>query len=510
MNINFEEITIIKRKNDWALCLGSDVLMDPSGKFEIAHENESFLIAIVEELQSFGALQLAKEGHIVPQYFGLLNMFYVELGHDCKQTNLDNLHEFIFQDVTFLKVSKNTSKSGDWQSFQEPIDQMSANSPVLKFLKILAPNNIEDVHLIAEMNEFDQYGLFWLTDDIIAMAKGTDDECYVASELSAQLALYKKSTLDIRNAVRYCDQNGEEDRLGCDMSLIEGLRDRNMERLKQTGFYAKLLSFLENISPEESVGLSVLLSFNGGTDTTKEIHMGRRTEVNCLHFLPSLAYVVGHLSAAQYATVVMSNRKFRHGVYEGVDRDEYHVQFKQRLEQAAIITNYIQMTKSKMTLLVEGGETLYCEFKESLSLDVRRTEKDKSYTPVKEEKIETSSLKTLVGFLNTKGGTLLVGVSDSKIILGIDNEIEELHMSLDKFLLYFKDLVANRLAKSIYANLEVTTSIVDSSTVLRIDAKPSSEPVFLQPGNVFYVRTSASTEQLAGGDMWRYQKDHFQ
>ena len=96
------------------------------------------------------------------------------------------------------------------------------------------------------------------------------------------------------------------------------------------------------------------------------------------------------------------------------------------------------------------------------------------------------------------------------MILGIDNEVEKLHPSLDKFLLYFKDLVAHRLAKSIYANLNVTTSIIDRSTVLQIEVKPSSEPVFLQPGNVFYVRTSASTEQLAGADLWRYQKEHFQ
>ena len=493
------DIKVIKRVSDWALCSGTDVLKDPSGQFEIAHKNESFLIAIAEELQSFGELSFTKKGSIEPYFFSLFTMYSDYLTKDCKEFIVENLHELLFQDMSFITGSNPSVDAAEHNVvFQEQADQIASSLPVLEFLKTFAPMEIEDAYRIAKMNDFDRYGFFCSHDQLIKLAKGTDYESYVVAELDAQRKKNKQY------------EDYPEEVFGPEMGLIEELRDRNMETLQKTGLYTKLSDFLKNVSREEFAGLYGLLATNGGTDP-KNPTLGRYVSIShCSNFLPSLAYAVGHLSKAQYATAALSIRAFRHGVYEEVGRDDYRFQFNERLNEASIVEKFIHLTKSKLTLLVEGGETLFLEFKESLSLDVRRTENDKSYNPIKEDKIETSSLKTLVAFLNTKGGILLVGVSDSKMILGIDNEVEKLHPSLDKFLLYFKDLVAHRLAKSIYANLNVTTSIIDRSTVLQIEVKPSSEPVFLQPGNVFYVRTSASTEQLAGADLWRYQKEHFQ
>jgi len=169
----------------------------------------------------------------------------------------------------------------------------------------------------------------------------------------------------------------------------------------------------------------------------------------------------------------------------------------------------LEAQENSLEWLISQGETLTCEFKESVSLDVRQTEKNKTYQPIKETKIEHSCLKTIVGFLNTNGGTLLVGVSDRKEVFGIDNEIEKLHRSLDKFLLYFKDLITNRLTASVFANVEVTTDKIGESTVLVVIVTQSEDPIFLKPGEEFYVRTPASTDKLEGSDRWRYQKGHF-
>lgn len=490
------DINVLKRKNDWALCSGANVLKDPTGQFEIVHKNKSFMTAIAEELESFGELSLTTEGSIEPFFFSLFTIYSDDLTKNCKEFIVDNLHELLFQDMSFITASV-PYESWAVALFQEKTDQIASSLPVLNFIETFAPSNIEDVRRIAKMNEVDRYGFFWSHDELILATKGTDDASYVVNHLS-----------EMREQNKQDEEYPGELTSGPDMGLIEELRDRNMAKLKKTEFYSKVLSFLENLSREEFAGLYGLIAINGGVDP-KTPTLGRRIADSCTNFLPALAYAVGHLSKAQYATAILSNRQFRHGVYEDVGRDEYRFQFNERLNEAEIVANFINLTKNKLTLLVEKGETLFVEFKESLSLDVRRTERDTSYTPTKEGKIETASLKTLVGFLNTQGGMLLVGVSDTKMMMGIDNEIETLHSSLDKFLLYFKDLVAHRLGKSIYANLVVTTSVIDRSTVLQIEVKPSSEPVFLQPGHVFYVRTSASTEQLAGADLWHYQKDHF-
>lgn len=81
--------------------------------------------------------------------------------------------------------------------------------------------------------------------------------------------------------------------------------------------------------------------------------------------------------------------------------------------------------------LARQGESTTVEFKESFSLDVRKKSKEKY--------IELSALKTIVAFLNTSGGVLLVGVTDSGDIPGIRHEVGKFYKSIDAFLLHFKN-----------------------------------------------------------------------
>lgn len=101
-------------------------------------------------------------------------------------------------------------------------------------------------------------------------------------------------------------------------------------------------------------------------------------------------------------------------------------QLENMLEQIGGLTD-----TDKVMNLVRSGESKTVEFKESFSLDVRKGTKEKY--------IEQSSLKTLVAFLNTNGGTLTIGVSDSGESLGIEKEVEKFHKNNDSFLLHFKN-----------------------------------------------------------------------
>ena len=65
---------------------------------------------------------------------------------------------------------------------------------------------------------------------------------------------------------------------------------------------------------------------------------------------------------------------------------------------------------------IRDGESKVIEFKETLSLDVKQN--------IKAKYIIESALKTVVAFLNTEGGTLLIGVNDNGEILGMDYEIQ--------------------------------------------------------------------------------------
>ena len=76
--------------------------------------------------------------------------------------------------------------------------------------------------------------------------------------------------------------------------------------------------------------------------------------------------------------------------------------------------------------LIEGRETERVEFKASLRVDMATGQVNRELPKV--------VAKTLAGFLNASGGTLLIGVSDDAEVLGIDQDIASLSRSdLDGF-----------------------------------------------------------------------------
>jgi hypothetical protein len=87
----------------------------------------------------------------------------------------------------------------------------------------------------------------------------------------------------------------------------------------------------------------------------------------------------------------------------------------------------------KVVSIARGGESKTAEFKEALSLDVRKGTKEKY--------IEDSVIKTVAAFLNSDGGTLLVGVNDTGAIKGVDEEITRFYKTADKCLLHLKNLI---------------------------------------------------------------------
>jgi predicted HTH transcriptional regulator len=177
-------------------------------------------------------------------------------------------------------------------------------------------------------------------------------------------------------------------------------------------------------------------------------------------------------------------------------------QLSRMLEAIAVLTD-----ADKVRAIIREGESKRIEFKESLSLDVKK-QKEESYDVKKEPKIEQSSLKTIVAFLNTEGGTLLIGVSDDCQVCGVDGEIEKFHKTTDKFLLHFKNLLQSKIGEQFYPFIDNRLVKVDDVNVLLVECKASQTPCFLE-GKNFYVRTNPATDQLEGHKLVEYVKHHF-
>ena len=73
-----------------------------------------------------------------------------------------------------------------------------------------------------------------------------------------------------------------------------------------------------------------------------------------------------------------------------------------------------KLTTSDILKLIEKGENERVEFKSSLRHDYRQVKTDKN--------LEHVILKSIAGFLNGNGGTLLIGVDDFGEILGLAND----------------------------------------------------------------------------------------
>lgn len=147
---------------------------------------------------------------------------------------------------------------------------------------------------------------------------------------------------------------------------------------------------------------------------------------------------------------------------------------------------------------VREGETKYVEFKETLGFDVKKQ--------TKENYLVDSALKTVVGFLNTDGGKLLVGVSNDGQIPGLGVEIGKIHKNLDTFLLYWKNFLKNRIGVEYYPFIESRVIKVGDKPVLFVECKSSRSGCFLDKKD-YYVRTNPATDRLEGPKLVEYVRN---
>ena len=109
--------------------------------------------------------------------------------------------------------------------------------------------------------------------------------------------------------------------------------------------------------------------------------------------------------------------------------------------------------------------------------------------------METAVLKTLAGFLNTDGGTLIIGVSDDGTPVGIE---EDGFPNEDKRSLHLVNLISSRMGPQAMTSMHVHFEDHEECRVMVICYSRSPSPVFTKDGDTerFYIRTGPSTMEL--------------
>ncbi|MFO7645130.1 MAG: putative DNA binding domain-containing protein [Desulfosarcina sp.] len=137
--------------------------------------------------------------------------------------------------------------------------------------------------------------------------------------------------------------------------------------------------------------------------------------------------------------------------------------------------------------LIAKGEGSSIEFKSTMRINLH-TQK-----PGKE--IEVAWLKAVVAFMNTDGGTLLLGVSDDGVIKGLDTDG---FASDDKCQLHFKNVINQYIGVESHKHLNFNLVKVDGKQIGVVSCIRSAEPVYLRTGKTeeFYIRSGPSSDAL--------------
>ncbi|MDX2247371.1 MAG: putative DNA binding domain-containing protein [Bacteroidia bacterium] len=157
------------------------------------------------------------------------------------------------------------------------------------------------------------------------------------------------------------------------------------------------------------------------------------------------------------------------------------------------IVNYLNKDLPFTTeKLIADGENENLEFKEAASKSVK-----------------PAMLKTLSAFMNTSGGTLLVGVNDSREICGVEFENEK---ELENFNLSIIGMIKDRIGGFFASLVSYDMDEVKGKVVLRYDCAASNKPAFLKEGpqkEAFYIRSGPSNIMPVISDMLEYIRSRF-
>jgi hypothetical protein len=145
------------------------------------------------------------------------------------------------------------------------------------------------------------------------------------------------------------------------------------------------------------------------------------------------------------------------------------------------------------------------EFKSSVRWDynLRKVNRD----------LEEVIVKTVVAFLNTSGGLLVIGVDDDKTIQGLHPDYDSLSKkSRDGLQLHLQQIISQKIGVDRYqSNTAVEFHELQGKDVCLVRVKPAPRPVILKDQNApaLYVRAGGATRTLNVEEAIRYVQDHW-
>jgi LPXTG-motif cell wall-anchored protein len=166
--------------------------------------------------------------------------------------------------------------------------------------------------------------------------------------------------------------------------------------------------------------------------------------------------------------------------------------------------NRVSLEPAELARLIEKGESNQLEFKSSLRWDYRLKQSNKA--------LELVIIKTISAFLNSHGGSLIIGINDDGEILGLDYDYQSIGKNgRDSFILFVTNLINKHLGKNTHRFIRIDVIELNGKEISVVLVEPSDSPVFIGKNETeeFFIRASASSQPLAMSETLEYIKSRW-
>jgi hypothetical protein len=182
-----------------------------------------------------------------------------------------------------------------------------------------------------------------------------------------------------------------------------------------------------------------------------------------------------------------------------------NIQQKDQEKLKIPVPDVANVEKLPIKELIAKGEGEYLEFKSTIFWNIA--------TGARDIKMAEIIVKVISSFMNSKGGILLVGVSDNKEILGLDDDLKLCKNSLDKLEVQITDFISKCIKKNNMLYVKLNFEKVDDKyiAIFRVKEAPHAVYVEYEVGKQnFFIRVGNNSEPLSMIEAIGYVKDKWQ
>lgn len=154
--------------------------------------------------------------------------------------------------------------------------------------------------------------------------------------------------------------------------------------------------------------------------------------------------------------------------------------------------------------LIAAGEGQFVEFKSSILWDYRQERMNKN--------LSVPIIKNCAAFMNTAGGTLLVGINDGGKVLGLDADYGVMKKpDPDGYELIFNNAFVQMIGVEFRHFVQLSFPEIEGKPICLIAVQPSTSPVYFrhQGKEEFFIRAGNASQPLPVSKATSYIQDRF-